>query len=537
MAFWQRFTRPRLSLLWFFASFYFFTNGGWYLPGDELPMLKVAKKIADKGELGFQLEETPTEVEDDLAKGSDGLYYYKYGLGQSLVEVPFLLFHRLVFGGSPGELDFSMSELLFVLLCPSLISALGCVLMYSLAVLLKFSTRTSIILALVYGLGTMVWPYSKSLMSETTLNVTILGGTYAAISYCEGASRRWLSLSGAFLGYAFITKSVSALVIPLVIAYVLVRIPAWRTIGDLILFFCFPLLLFFGIQGYHNEIRYDSVLEFGYGFGWDHLGFSTPLSVGLWGLILSPGKSFFFYSPVTILGLFCFPKFLKDRGKEGLLALGIVLAFILLHARWWAWSGDRSWGPRFLLPATPYFILFLGWLINTWHERSAFYHKMCLLFIGVSLLVQSLGVAVDPHLFPKYRMQMVGSLLGNARDFPRLLFLDLSYVHFNPELSHIAGNFWLLKHMLSSYDLWSDPPWKMVEEFNLTSPRASQYEKVVPFWWPAAFPMKLPPCWKWVFPLAAFSVLLTGFWGVRIWKLTPKSHNPPPDPLPRRMLT
>jgi hypothetical protein len=514
----RRINCVQLSLFFFFVSFYFFTNAGWYLPGDELTMLKVAKKIVSTSHPGFRLEETASEAEDDLVKGRNGLYYYKYGLGQSLVESPFLLLHQTLFGWNKPDLDFSMSELLFVLLCPSLVSAVGCILIFNLSNLLGFLRKTSLGLALVYGLGTMAWPYSKSLLSETTLNVAVLGGVYAAISYCETTSRRWLALSGMFLGFSFITKNVSALVIPLVITYLLARVPTRRTLGDLIGWFGIPLLLFVGFQGYYNDIRYDSALEFGYSFGWDHLGFSTPLSVGLWGLLLSPGKSFFLYSPVALLGLFSFPRFLDGRRKEGFLFLGIVLVFLLLHARWWAWSGDRAWGPRFLLPITPYFVLFLGGLMGTWRKRSAFYQRICLLVMGASLFVQLLGVAVDPQLFPKHRMQWVGNLVKTEGDFPLSLFLDLSYVHFNPELSHILGNYWLLKHMLFPYDLWSDPPWKMVGNFGLAKSMPAQDEKIVPFWWPASFPLISWPSRKWVFPLAAFSLLMAVFWGLMIWK-------------------
>jgi hypothetical protein len=74
-----------------------------------------------------------------------------------------------------------------------------------------------------------------------------------------------------------------------------------------------------------------------------------------------------------------------------------------------------------------------------------------------------------------------------------MMFLDLSYVHFNPELSNIMGNYWLLKHVLFSYDLCSDPFWKMAGNFDLINSRTAKDERVVPFWWPAAFPMISSP--------------------------------------------
>ena len=534
MLLWRRINCVQLSLFFFFVSFYFFTNAGWYQSGDEVAMVKVAKKIVRAGQIGLELDETAREPEDDLVRGRSGYYYYKFGLGQPLVEVPFLFLHQLFFqpllfmSGSDNPVgDYSMSELLFLLLCPSLISALGCVLIYRFAHLLTFSKGTSFGLALIYGLGTMAWPYSKSLMSETILNVAILGGVYAAVGYKLTARRRWLILSGTLMGFAFITKSISAVVFPILIAYLLFAAPPRRVLRDLVLCFGMPVMVFVGIQGCHNFIRYDSFFEFGYGFGWDHLGFSTPLSVGLWGLLLSPGKSLFLYSPVILLGLFSFRRFLDTRRSEALLFLGIILAFILPHASWWAWSGDRAWGPRFLLPIIPYFIFPLGCFIESWTQRSRLYRRLCISLAAFSIGIQILGVAIDPQQLPRYRQRMLGELTDSHGMSPRLLFFDLSYVHFNPELSHIMGNYWLLKHMLFSYDLWSDPPWKMIRKFGLTNSRAAEEEKVVPFWWPVAFPLISSPSLKWVFPLAVFNLLMAVFWGLRLWVTSNKGRGSP----------
>ena len=533
MKIWRRSNSIQLSLLFFFVSFYFFTNAGWYQPGDELAMVKVAKKIVRTGHIGLELDETAREPEDDLVRGKRGYYYYKYGLGQSLVEVPFVFLHQvflqpLLFmtGSANPVTDYSMSELTFLLLCQSLISALGCVFIYRFAQLLKFSKGTSLSLALIYGLGTMAWPYSKSLMSETTLNVVVLGGVYAAVGYKSTARSRWLVLSGTLMGFAFITKSVCAVVFPLLVAYLLLSAPSRRVLLDLVLCFGVPVMVFAGIQGWHNFIRYDSFFEFGYSFGWDHLGFSTPPSVGLWGLLLSPGKSLFLYSPVILLGLFSFRRFLNTRKNEALLFLGIILAFIVPHASWWAWSGDRSWGPRFLLPIIPYFIFPVGCFIESWTQRSKLYRRLCISLAAFSIGIQIIGVTIDPQQFPRYRQRMLGELSDSHGMSPRLLFLDLSYVHFNPELSHIMGNYWLLKHMLFSYDLWSDPPWKMIGNFGLTDSRSAEKEKIVPFWWPVAFPVISSHSLKWVMPLAAFSLLMAVSWGLMIWKANRKERGP-----------
>jgi hypothetical protein len=349
--------------------------------------------------------------------------------------------------------------------------------------------------------------------------VVILGGVYAAVGYRSTARRRWLILSGTLMGFAFITKSVSAVVFPMLVAYLLLSTPCRRVLLDLVLYFGVPVMVFVGIQGWHNFIRYDSFIEFGYSFGWDHLGFSTPLIVGLWGLLLSPGKSLFVYSPVILLGLFSFRRFLDTRKNEALLSLGIILAFIVPHASWWAWSGDRSWGPRFLLPIIPYFIFPLGCFIELWTQRSKLYRRLCISLAAFSIGIQILGVAIDPQQFPRYRQRLLGELADSHGMSPRLLFLDLSYVHFNPELSHIMGNYWFLKHVLFSYDLWSDPPWKMIGNFDLTQSRAAEKEKIVPFWWPAAFPIILPSVIWWVVLLASTKLFFALMCGIQLRRL------------------
>ena len=56
--------------------------------------------MATKGQMGFDLREPPQDPfsEDYITKGPDGRYYTKWGLGQSLVEVPFIWLHRLTTG-------------------------------------------------------------------------------------------------------------------------------------------------------------------------------------------------------------------------------------------------------------------------------------------------------------------------------------------------------------------------------------------------------------------------------------------------------
>jgi hypothetical protein len=517
--------KPGLTLFLFFLAFYYFANAGWFKGGDEAYMIRVAKQMATKGQIGFSKEELPDDPEasDFLARGSNGLYYTKWGLGQSLVEVPFLWIHQALFAPPlPGRLDqrevYAVSEFMALILCPSIVSALGCALIYLFALRFNYSKRVSILLSLLYGLATMIWPYSKSLMSEATLNVAILGGVYGASSYVVKPSKARLAAAGVCLGFAIVTKIMSLVVVGVVVFYLLATCRRRTTLRDLVLFFGPPFLGFVGIQLWHNFIRYGDIWQFGYGSGWGNLGFRTPLYVGLWGLFLSPGKSFFLYTPLAILCFFSLKSFFRRNKAESLLFVGIIMAYTLPHARWCLWAGDWAWGPRFLLVIIPYLILPCGIFFEGWNRRSRLGRIALTALIAFSFGIQILGSVIHPFSYIVTRNNVVNGLLSS--NLPRHSYAD-SYsenalINFSPMFSHIVGNWWLLKHVFIDYDLWSDAPWKSIGAFDLGKPMWVQGNRTIPFWWPMGIPWVAPSCIRWVRGLAAANLLAMLWFALRI---------------------
>jgi hypothetical protein len=516
------FGKPGFCIFAFFLALYYFTNAGWYNIGDERFMAGTAKEMAVHGRIGFQTDVPPRE--GYFVKGPDGLCYSKWGLGQSLVEVPFYFLHNLIWGSpqsgqalqatpDPGAIP----EVMVIFLCPSMISAFGCCLLFWFGLRLGFSKRVSLLLALIYGLGTMVWPYSKSLMSEATLNVAVLGGVYGATGYAGGRGGRWLAVSGACMGFAFITKIISAVIVPVLVAYVILTLPTRRALRDLLVFFAPPLAAFLFVQFWHNLIRFGTPWQFGYNSGQDVLGFSTPLDVGLWGLFFSPGKSFFLYTPVAILGLLSLRRFFQRRRAEALLFVGIGAVFTLPHALYYGWSGDWAWGPRFLLVIIPYIILPAGPFLETLPGRARVQKALLILLVLVSLGVQVLGIAVHPYSFIQSRHEVVRQLVRMTPQRYATMVAGDEISSFIPRFSHILGNWWLFKHMVFSYDIGSDAPWRGMVEKETSSPTMwVKGNRTIPFWWPVSVPLISPAARAWVYPLGLANLLMILFWGLRV---------------------
>ncbi|MCX5823515.1 MAG: hypothetical protein NTY86_08415, partial [Deltaproteobacteria bacterium] len=151
-------------------------------------------------------------------------------------------------------------------------------------------------------------------------------------------------------------------------------------------------------------------------------GFTSNLFVGLFGILLSPGRSIFVYSPILALAI---PGAWLFYKKEKLLALSIVLtvlAYIIVVASWHDWDGGWTWGSRLLTPIVP----LLGFLIAP-VLRAAKGKKVEMVLIltlaTLGLLVQCLAIARSPIA------TLVESVFsGNVKYYETLISIDHSFI-------------------------------------------------------------------------------------------------------------
>ncbi len=386
-----RFSSVKLEilLLVFFLSLYILTAPGAIHESDGLSMYEVTKSIVEYHNFS---------VPEGEVTGTEGLhhrYYSPYGIGQSIFAVPLYVLGKILSSFVNIEPRFLIKFM--VSMFSPIVTAFTCLLIYKLGRKFDYSIRTSAILSLSYGLATMAWPYSKMFFSEPLLNLFILSSVYLVIGLGGQGRLRAIWFSGIFLGLAIITKIAALILIPSFLVYVallsreegnFLRISK-DTVRNLVSF-AIPVAVFILLVGFYNYVRFGSAFITGYIP--ENIGFSTPFLLGLYGLLASPGKSFFLYNPILGVSLFGLVEFYKKKAKEFVLFVLLVLTNLFFFSIYKFWEGGWGWGPRFLVIIIPYFILFLGTFLEK-HRAKKWVLIISLVLIA-SFLVQMPAILV-----------------------------------------------------------------------------------------------------------------------------------------------
>jgi hypothetical protein len=131
-------------------------------------------------------------------------------------------------------------------------------------------------------------------------------------------------------------------------------------------------------------------------------GFSYPFFFGVLSILFSFGKGLLFFAPGLLL-----PLRTKDADVPAPLGccyrlwIAFVIGLVAVYARWWAWYGGWTWGPRFFLAASlPASLAIAAALHNV---RSATMPRL----IGLlAILVLACWVAIDGAVFRQANLSL-----------------------------------------------------------------------------------------------------------------------------------
>ena len=318
-------------------------------------------------ERNFSLDKSTPET----GIGKDGKYYAYEGLAYILVVGLFAYVSKLV-GIYPHGIYFTNQ----------ILTAIACLILFYIGRELKYSTMVSILLALIYGIGTMAWVHSRFLMPEPLTTLVYLAAFLFLLKYKKRKRADWLFLCGCFTGLAVIVRPDAPLfmfgMIVAVIWLIYVRCrderKSWSAIVREGVLFLTPLVLFFGIYAYYNYARFGSVFELGYSTkaqlevdsGESHspvrVKSITGTLLGLAGMWVIPCRSMFFINPVLIFIFWALKDFWK-RYRYEMIVMGVIfILHVLLYANRGpsGFPGSSAWGIRYMVPMTSFMVIVMG---------------------------------------------------------------------------------------------------------------------------------------------------------------------------------
>lgn len=372
----------RVSALWltvFFLTAFLSVSSGIIASTDGLYVFKVTQALVERGEITISGENIPTGHEEQSVS--------RFGLGLSLAAIPSYLLGRLVSVFAPESFQ-SLVLKGSVSLTNVVVSALVCLLLFLTGRQLGYSDRVSLLLTVCFAFTTFFIVYAtKSFLTQPLETLCLVGTLYCLIKYSRAPDTMAALYAGGFCGIGILTKWVFLINLPIVIAYLLAASGRNRRARDLSSF-ALPVMLFLALALGYNYMRFGSIVRTGYG---GVAVFSTPLLVGLYGLLFSAGKSLFLYAPIAVLGCVAMRPFGKSHRREMLLLLGLFSANLMISSTYHTWAGEGSWGPRYLTVVLPCLVLPFGTMLE---GASRQIRRGVLALSLVGLLVQFGGVSI-----------------------------------------------------------------------------------------------------------------------------------------------
>ena len=352
---------------------------------------------------------------------SQGLQYSKYGLGMSVLAIPFYLLGKglaFLFG-----IEASLATQFAVSMINSLFTALSCLLIFKFGTeRFHYNLKVSLFLALGFGLSTIAWYYSEDFMSEPATTFFMLSAVFFVTNASQ--TKKDLIWTGVFLALAVSCRSAVLVAIP---GFVLYQWMLWsasegrgnKELVEKIFLPAIPVIAVILLIMAYNYLRFGDVLETGYE------KVEGRFLVGLFGILFSPGKSLFLFNPLALFGCMACMLFWRKSRKTAFLFLWIIFSHLILFSSWWSWQGGMGWGPRFMLVVLPYFILPVGLLFPV-YKQAIKIPVFLMLFLGIIIQLPSVTVNVSRYY---YEMQQKFGSLGHDR------------ILFSPQHSQLVGQF------------------------------------------------------------------------------------------------
>ncbi|MCL4262173.1 MAG: hypothetical protein KJ069_03120 [Anaerolineae bacterium] len=325
--------------------------------------------------------------------GKDGRLYYLYPLGSSVLAVPFVL--PFLFMGQSMSVpthDDTAQNLVSALVVVAIFLVLDRIGRYYLPPVASLLVAAACVLGstLMSALGTALWN-----QDFTVLCVSVC--LWLLVRLENKATFPLLPwLLGLCLFLAYLCRPTTAVFIALVLGFLFFkhRRTFWPVaLTAFVLLVCFSLFSRYEfdlwLPLYYLPSQLGGLLNYS---GQQ----ATPLPLALYGLLLSPSRGLFIYSPLfllAILGTIHYRHTVKQHTLLWLICLWSI-AHLLVVARFPNWWGGFSFGPRLLTDMLPGLVLLTFFAVQGWiREPPKRGRRLALLLfftaVAISIIINS----------------------------------------------------------------------------------------------------------------------------------------------------
>lgn len=348
-----------LLLLTVWISFGYFQHGANWGANS---FLDLTRGIVERGT--FAIDATMSNT-GDYARIGEHTFINK-NPGTSFVAVPaYFIVHLLAPDSFATFVGMQRAVHLTTFFSISLLAALAVALLY-LGLRRVYGPGASLLGALTLAVGGMYFHHAAMLNAEVIVAACYVIAGYALLRMHEADERGGAAigcglLAGAALGFAVVTVPTSIFVVALFFgamglarykrtSFAIVVVGALPAALLLAIYNLNVLGTLFGtVYAYQNPMYRNDDAFLGV-FGW-------PSPKVLFYLTFHPARGLFWLSPVLLAALPGWYLMLRERSTRlpGGLALAVVGVYLLFNMSFLAWAAGWGIGPRYLLPALPFF--------------------------------------------------------------------------------------------------------------------------------------------------------------------------------------
>ena len=411
----------------FLLSCYLFTFTGVLESSDGMAMFATAESMVRRGEI-----DSNQLLWMGLQQGSfgpDGELYSRKGLGMPLLVLPLIWLAQQ--WPAIGLVQAAM------LLNPLLLAWSGG-LLFRTGRRFGWSRAAALMVALSFGLATLAWPYAQTFFSDPMSAWGLVGAFYCMVGFRQTGRKRYLLMGGLSWGLAYLSRSINLITLPIYLIALLniimryarpgrgtplhavwpVLMRNWRPFAS----FMIPVVAAGLASLWWNWVRYGSMWQSGYV---ESESFSADWIMGIYGLLVGPGRGLLWYSPVLLLAIPGAWLLWQRRPWAVAMCVALVGVYVLVYGKWYMWHGGYSWGPRFMVVTLPFLTLLTGpvfqWLFTgetagqhgwppSWLNRVAAVGVAFLILISVG--VQWLGMLAPFSMVQNWLAETVPPLFA-----------------------------------------------------------------------------------------------------------------------------